>query len=266
MVGVIRFLAIGILLAGIASLTELASAQNINPIEPARAAKLREILSNAHQSLERLENYRVRLRRRELVGGKQSHEDVVMLTIRAKPFAVHVKCLPGSENEGREIIYAAEQADSLQILTGKGDVLAGMRLNVAANSEMVTANCRRSLSEAGFANVMQRFALSVDRYLSGQTRVSEFETIGLQTRSESRAPMEVVIQHIPPREEALLPHGGTRYWHFSADADLAERHLPTLIITFDEKGQEVEYYHHDRLLPKVTVESHDFIADRLWVR
>ena len=37
-----------------------------------------------------------------------------------------------------------------------------------------------------------------------------------------------------------------------------------LIVTFDEKGLEVEYYCHDRLLPKMTFESHDFIADRLW--
>ncbi len=265
MVRVIRYLAMGFLVA-VAWLSALSSAEPVQSVEASRAAKLREILSNAHQSLERLDNYRVRLRRREVVLGKQCHEDLVMLTIRSKPFAVHVKCLPGSENEGREILFDAEQADALNILTGKGDVLAGMRMNVASNSDMVTSNCRRALSEAGYANIMQRFALSVDRYISGQPGASSFETIGLQTRSESRAPMEVVIQRIPAKEEPLLPLGGTRYWHFSADADLAERHLPALIITFDEKGQEVEYYHHDRLLPKVTVERHDFVADRLWAK
>ncbi|HMO35524.1 MAG TPA: DUF1571 domain-containing protein, partial [Gemmatales bacterium] len=233
-----------------------------NNINPARAAKLRTIISNAQQSLERLDNYRVRLRRREVVPGKQRHEDIVMLTIRAKPFTIHVKCLPGSSHEGREIIYNASQAESLEILTGKADVLSGLRMNVAMDSEMVTANCRRGLNEAGFVNVMQRFVDGVDRYLAGQPHVSVFETMGLQTRTESRAPMEVVLQRIPDNEEFQLPHGGTRYWHFSTDADLAERHLPTLIITFDDKGQEVEYYHHDRLLPRVTMEPHDFEPDR----
>lgn len=249
-------------------LTLLREVHSAEPsVEPARAAKLREILSNANQSLDQLGDYRVRLRRREVVAEKQCHEDLVMLTIRAKPFAVHVKCLPGCENEGREILYVAGKSqESLQVLTGKGDVLAGMRMELSLHSDMVTANSRRALNEAGFANVLQRFSLAVDRYLSGQPHASIFEPLGLQTRSESRAPMEVVMQRIPPREEPLLPQGGLRYWHFSADADLAERHLPTLIITFDDKGQEVEYYLHDRLLPKVPLDARDFVADKLWAK
>lgn len=241
------------------------SADPHSPVEPARAAKLRELIGNANQSLEKLGDYKVRMRRREIVANKTCHEDLVMLTIRHKPFAVLVKCLVGSENEGRQIIYHAGQPEeSFQVLTGKGDVLAGMRMDIPVNSVMVTSSCRRGLNEAGFANMVQRFGLAVDKYISGQGRVSEFEPIGLQTRAESRAPMEVVIQRIPAGEEALLQQGGIRYWHFSADADSAERHLPTLVITFDNKGQEVEYYLHDRLIPQVSLEAHDFNADKLW--
>ncbi|MBL8825056.1 MAG: DUF1571 domain-containing protein [Planctomycetia bacterium] len=250
-------------------LTGTALLQSADPVqvEPAQAAKLREILSNAQQSMEKLEDYRVRLRRREVVAGRQCQEDVVMLTVRHKPFAVHIKCLPGGENEGREILYVPElYHEMLKVLTGKGDVLSGIRMDVSMKSDMATANSRRGLNEAGFANVIQRFGLAVDKYLAGQPRCSTFETLGLQTRAESRAPMEVVIQKIPAGEEALLPHGGIRYWHFSADADLPERHLPTLIITFDDKGQEVEYYSHDRVLPHITLDQKDFHADHLWSR
>jgi hypothetical protein len=240
------------------------SASLTNPVEPARAAKLRELMGNANQSLEKLGDYRVRMRRREIVN-KTSHEDLNMLTIRSKPFAVHVKCLTGSENEGREILYrTGQQEEMLQVLTGKGDVLAGLRVDVAVNSTMVTSNCRRGLNEAGFNNMMQRLSLAVDRYLSGQGHASEFEPIGLQTRAESRAPMEVLIQRIPAGEEPLLQHGGIRYWHFNADADAAERHLPTLVITFDDRGQEVEYYLHDRLIPRVSIDPNDFNADKIW--
>lgn len=245
--------------------TEGHSAGPTTTVEAARAAKLRELISNANQSLERLGDYRVRMRRREIVGEKTCHEDLAMLTIRCKPFAVHVKCLTGSENEGREIIYLAGQHEEMfQVLTGKGDVLAGMRMDVSVNSLMVTSNCRRGLNEAGFSNMMQRFGLAVDRYLAGQGHASEFEPLGLQTRAESRAPMEVVLQRIPAGEEPLLQHGGIRYWHFNADADAAERHLPTLVITFDDKGQQVEYYLHDRLIPKVALEARDFNADKIW--
>jgi hypothetical protein len=251
------------MLAGLSLLAQ--SADPVPGVEPARAMKLRELIGNANQSLQHLDNYRVRMRRREVVSGKTCHEDLVMLTVRSAPFAVHIKCLPGSENEGREILFVPDrQAENLQVLTGKGDVLSGMRMDVSLKSEMVTAHCRRGLNEVGFANIVQRFHLAVDRYLASQSGCSTFEPLGLQTRSESRAPMEVVLQRIAATEEPLLPHGGTRYWHFSADADLAERHLPTLIITFDDKGQEVEYYFHDRLLPKVSLESQDFDADKKW--
>lgn len=260
-VGFLSFAALGLCL--LARPVQSASPGSI--VEPARAAKLREILSNANQSLEKLGDYKVRLRRREVVAGKQCHEDLVMLTVRCKPFAVHIKCLPGCENAGREILYVANRGDeNLQVLTGKGDILSGMRMEVPLRSEMVTSNTRRGLDEAGFTNMVQRLGVAVDKYLSGQYRASEFEPIGLQTRSESRAPMEVVVQHIHAGEEPMLPAGGTRYWHFSADADATDRHLPTLIVTFDERGQEVEYYFHDRLLPRVTLEAQDFVADRLW--
>lgn len=259
-VGLYLFVLVGVCLL----CRDVQSANSPTGVEPVRAAKLRQVLSNANQSLEKLGDYRVRFRRREVVAGKQCHEDVIMLTIRQKPFAVHAKCLPGCENEGREILYVAgESEENLHVLTGKGDVLSGLRMEVPLRSETVTSHSRRGLDQAGFTKVVHQFGLAVDRYLSGQYRVSEFEPIGLQTRAESRAPMEVVVQNIPANEEPLLPHGGTRYWHFNADADAVERHLPTLIITFDEKGQEVEYYLHDRLLPQVTLDAQDFAADRL---
>ncbi len=237
-----------------------------SPVEPARTAKLRDLLAKAQQAADRLSDYRVRLRRREIIGGKRGVEDILMLTIRSKPFSVHVKCLPGSENEGREMLYVAAKPEDMHVLTGKGDVLAGMRMDVSIRSEMVTANSRRSIDEAGFAYALQKLGLAVDRYLTGQPASGEFEPLGLQTRSESRAPMEVVLQHIPANQEPLMPHGGKRYWHFNADPDSAERFLPTLLVTFDEKGQEVEYYYHDRLLPRVNLENHDFDADQLWSR
>jgi len=233
-------------------------------VSPARVAKLREVQRQAEQTVEGLADYRVRLHRRELVNGHRT-DDRLMMTVRRKPFSVHIKCLPGGVNEGREMLYLeGKTEETMSVLTGKGDILSGIRMELSIRSERVTSQSRRTIAEAGFGHIVERYSLAVERYLSGQPRASELEPLGLQTRPESRAPMDVILQHIPVGDEPLLPHGGKRYWHFNQDADLAERHLPTLIITFDDRGQEVEYYHHDRLLPRVAVESQDFDGDRLW--
>jgi hypothetical protein len=234
-------------------------------VAAARATKLRDIQRQAQFAVDRLGDYRVRMHRRELINSHRN-DDRLMMTVRRQPFSVHIKCL-GGENEGREMIYVAGRPDdTMNVLTGKGDILCGLRMAVSIRSERVTSQSRRTIAEAGFAHVVQRFTRAVDRYVTGQPKASDFETVGLQTRAESRAPMEIVVQHLPPGDEALLPHGGKRFWHFNQDADLPERHLPTLVITFDDRGQEVEYYYHDRLLPRINVENRDFDADQVWTK
>jgi hypothetical protein len=252
-------------LLGAATLAGAAQSYGGKTVEPARAAKLRDLQGKAQQAAERLIDYRVRLRRREVVGERHGVEDRLMLTIRGKPFSVHIKCLPGSGNEGREMLFVSTTADpTMSVLTGKADVLPGLRMDVGIRSEMVTANSRRTINEAGFAYSSRQFGLAVDRYLSGQPDSGDFEPIGLQTRSESRVPMEVVIQNIPRNQEPLLPLGGKRYWHFNTDPDACDRHLPTLLVTFDDRGREVEYYFYDRLLPHILLENQDFDVDVLW--
>jgi hypothetical protein len=236
-------------------------------VDPARAAKLRDLCANAQHASERLTDYRVRFHRREVINDKQGKEETLMLTIRNKPFCVHVKCLAGSENEGREMIYdSSKAADLMHVLTGKGDVISGLHMELGVRSERVMASTRHAIDEAGFAHVTDRLREAVEQYLTGQPGVSEFEPLGLQTRSESRVPMEAMLQHIPAQQEKLLPHGGKRYWHFNADPDVPERFLPTLVITFDERGRQVEYYYYDRLLPKVLLEIQDFDAVKRWGR
>jgi hypothetical protein len=252
--------------AGAAGVWAAASAPE-GHVEPARAAKLRDLHHHAAQSAARLQDYRVRLRRREVIGDKPNTAELLMLTIRRQPFSVHVKCLPGSPNAGRELLYVSSRPGAaMSVLTGRGDLLCGMRMEVDLRSEIVTGNSRHGIEEAGFAHCIERLGQALERYLAGQPRSGEFEPLGPQIRAESRVPMEVVVQHISARQEPLLPHGGKRYWHFNSDPDAPEWRLPTLLITFDERGREVEYYHYDRLLPQLTLDEHDFDADRLWPR
>jgi hypothetical protein len=64
---------------------------------------------------------------------------------------------------------------------------------------------------------------------------------------------------IPPGVEDGLPRGGRRLYFFDPD-----HHLPLLVITRDDKGQEVEYYLHDRLQADVHLDDDDFNPDKLW--
>ena len=66
-------------------------------------------------------------------------------------------------------------------------------------------------------------------------------------------------QIVPIGADKDLPRGGKRLWAFDP-----KTHLATLLITLDDRGREVEYYLHDRLLFPVPLDDREFDPDALW--
>jgi hypothetical protein len=56
-----------------------------------------------------------------------------------------------------------------------------------------------------------------------------------------------------------LPRGGRRLYCFDPDS-----HLPLLVITRNDQGQEVEFYRYDRLQTPVKLDADDFNPDKVW--
>jgi hypothetical protein len=103
------------------------------------------------------------------------------------------------------------------------------------------------------------FGVLVDASEKKDTRLGTLSYLGSVRRHEFPSPCEGAEQIIPPGAEPQLPQGGRRLWAF----DVASG-LPTLIITQNEVGQEVEYYCYDLFQFPVRLDNDDFNPDKLW--
>src|SRR5207244_12208484 len=80
------------------------------------------LLRDAEQSCAQYSSYICRLRRREVIQGRQKPEEVILFQCRSHPFSIHFKWI-GDESHGREVVYVAGQGhDRLNILTADGDI------------------------------------------------------------------------------------------------------------------------------------------------
>ena len=72
--------------------------------------------------------------------------------------------------------------------------------------------------------------------------------------------IEIVFQ---PKDEPLLPKGGTRTYGFDADKKSPSFGLPVQIITLDDKGKEVEFYSFSAFKLPAKLTDANFSPDRL---
>jgi hypothetical protein len=232
---------------------------------PRPASGLRTLQLEAARRYGRLDAYVARLRRSELVGGKRRWEEIEV-TFRKAPWSIHLKWL-GGEGAGREVVYCAGQGgDQVHVLTGRGEALlrplAGRRLRFGRDSAALLAWTGRPLAEADIGSLIERFNFLVDAVEHGDVQAGALKLIGQLKRPEFEAPVDAVLQTIPPAIEPALPRGGQRWWFF--DRTL---HLPVLVVTQDEQDHEVEYRCYDRfLLPANRLTDEEFNPDVLWAR
>ena len=82
----------------------------------------------------------------------------------------------------------------------------------------------------------------------------------MQKRPEFARPVRAAQIAIPAGVEADLPSGGRRLFFLEPDRN----NLSLLLMTYDDKNQEVEYYFYDRLMAPAALDANDFNPERLW--
>ena len=83
--------------------------------------------------------------------------------------------------------------------------------------------------------------------------------LGAVDRPEFGRAVAAIEHHIQPGAEAELPRGGRRLYCFDPDTG-----LPTLLVTRDHTGREVEYYFYDRVMVNVGLKPDEFDPNALW--
>ena len=234
----------------------------VRAVGESAANPLRALHDHAAKRYQTMDTYIMRLKRREVVGGKARPEELILVKFRQEPWSVYFKWI-GPEAKGREVVHVKGQYDNrIHSLVAAGDVLlmpAGQRFSVAVDSAMVRSKSRYPITEAGLGTSIHRFGLLVATLEKGDKRQGTAKYLGLVKRTEFETPVEGVEQTVPPESDPLLPGGGRRWWFFDPTSA-----MPVLVITHDETGREVEYYCYDRILAPARLDDDDFNPDKLW--
>lgn len=223
---------------------------------PATSDAPRVLYEAAKQQYDVIDSYHVLLTRREVVRGKAQPEERLLFRFRKQPYSVYMKWI-GRVGEGREATFVQGKYEGkLHTRLAAGDMPlmpAGKRLALAPDSVFIRNASRHAITEAGVGSLLRQLGRLLE------TSPTAITYLGKQKRDEFSQPLEAIQWAIAPKVEEALPRGGHRWCFFDP-----ENHLPTLIVTQDERGKEVEYYRYERWGLGANLDDDDFDPDKLW--
>jgi hypothetical protein len=202
------------------------------------------LVNRAMTAYQKMDGVIVRFNRRERINGSEHPEETILLALRRDVFAVHMKWL-GEAGGGRAVVYNPKVDDKkMTIVTAAGDIpflSGGKRMSMDINSPLTRNSTRYSITDTGFLSMINRMASSVEAVNRGTYAGGSVTALGPVRRPEFPGEVDAVEVKIPAGAEKEFPGGGKRLMCFSKD-----NNLPVLLITWDEKGQEMEYMKYDR--------------------
>lgn len=231
-------------------------------LEAPAGGSLRKMQQEAAAWYAGVDSYIVRLTRREQVNGTAKPEEVMMFKFRKDPFSVHMIWV-GKVAHDREVLYVKGQLENkihTRLAAGDAPLMpAGFQMALPVDSILVRSGSRHSITEAGLGSCIERLGAQLDAQERGDKSRGVLTDLGYQKRPEFPRPVRTAEVTIPPGLEADLPNGGRRLFFFEP-----KQNISLLLLTYDDKNQEVEYYFYDRLIAPAALDANDFNLDRLW--
>ena len=227
------------------------------------AVSLRQLHRQVADWYASVDSYIVRLTRREQVNGTAKPEEVMVFRFRKEPWSVHMKWL-GKVGQDREVLYVKGQLENkIHTRLAAGDVPlmpAGFQMSLPIDSSLVRSASRHSITEAGIGACIDRLGAQLDAQERGDKSHGVLTDLGMQKRPEFARPVRAAQITIPAGIETDLLNGGRRLFFLEPDRN----YLSFLLMTYDDKNQEVEYYFYDRVEAPAGLDAKDFDPERLW--
>jgi hypothetical protein len=224
----------------------------------------RELYQSAVNRYQTMDSYIVRLIRREVVKGEMQPEEVMLFKFRKEPWSLYFKWL-GKEGQGREVVYVKGRHEGkIHSLLAAGDIPlmpAGKRMALAPDNMLVKSATRHPITEAGLGAAIDRIGRVLTAIERGDAKAGTMNVVGPVSRPEFEKPVLALEHTMPAGHDASLPKGGKRTYYMDPVTN-----LPMLITAKDERGQDVEYYRHDRLQAGVKLDDTDFDPEKLWAK
>ncbi len=236
------------------------------PDGPAALPEVRKLLDAAIKTYAKVPDYEAKLVRREVVSGKALPTEELTYAHRKEPFSIYL-AVTGEVGKGREMLYVKGQNNGKMIvITGKGDnalLGTGKRMELDPDSPLITGKSRNRIYDAGMGKMLATIGKYVEQAEGGKRPADSVKLLGATEGIESKLPLLTVELTFQPKDEPLLPKGGTRTYGFDADKRSASYGLPVQIVTLDEKGKEVEFYSFSAFKIPAKLTDADFSPDRL---
>jgi hypothetical protein len=220
------------------------------------------LYEDARKRYARIDSYVARLRRHETVKEQRRPEELVLLKVRDKPWSVYAKWL-GEEGRGREGVYVEGQhGGKVHVRLAAGDVPfmpAGRRMALSPDGALMRAASTHPITELGIGAAIGKIGEVLAAQKRDDRRRGELAAVGPEWRDEFGGRAYGIEHKIPAGADRAVPSGGRRtYWLDPATG------LPTVVVTQDGEGREVEHYHYDRLQLSARLDDEDFDPDLLW--
>jgi hypothetical protein len=197
------------------------------------------LIHEAQQAYQKVRDYTCLLVKRERVNGYLPPENVMEMKVRAQPFSVYLRWLQPASEAGQEVCYVAGRYDGKMRVHPKGVLgsFAGF-ISLDINDPRVRQTSKRSITEAGIGNTIERFARAWENErlhnLTTQVNVAEYEY-------NRRRCMRV---------ETFHPDNASGHFHYYRDVIYFDKqtHLPIRLEFYDwprqpgDPGQLVETY------------------------
>ena len=236
------------------------------PTGPSNVTEVRKLLDGAIKTYAAVPDYEAKLVRREVVSGKALPTEELTYAHRKEPFSIYLS-VTGEVGKGREMLYVKGQNNGkLIVVTGKGDnalLGTGKRMELDPDSALITGKSRNRIYDAGMGKMLATIAKYVDQAEGGKRGVDTVKFVGPTEGIASKQPLTTVELTFLPKDEPLLPKGGSRTYGFDADKKSPSYGLPVQIVTLDEKGKEVEFYSFSEFKIPAKLTDADFSPDRL---
>jgi hypothetical protein len=234
------------------------AATPVNPnveTTPADASvNLHRILKQAESECANLDSYICRMTKREVVNGSAKPEEIIRFMFRKQPFSLYFRWI-GKECSGREVVYVKGKFENkLHIRQSPGSATMAL----APDNFLVKRSSRHPITEAGVCAIVDMYASGVAAFDKGQHPLRYLGVVKRQDFDEGTQ-LEGIEEDLVPGADPNLPRGGRRQLYFNT-----ANHLPALVITRDERGQEVEYYRFDRFQSRVRLDDDDFDPEKLF--
>jgi hypothetical protein len=220
------------------------------------------LYEGARERYDRVGSYIARLTRRETVKGERRPEELILVKFRERPWSAHMKWL-GEAGRGREGVYVkGHHGDKVHVRLAAWDIPfmpAGRRMALSPDGALLRSASTHPITELGIGAALDRIGRVQAALGRGDRGLGELAAVGPRRLREFAERAYGIEHRIPPGADPAVPAGGRRTYWLDPDSG-----LPTLVVTLDAEGGEVEYYRYDRLQLAVRLDDEDFDPDRLW--